>query len=327
MKLLVTGGLGFIGSNFIINILKNSSEFDIVNLDDELPGSNHLNLDEIKNLRNYTFVKGSINDFELCKKLIKKSDIVVNFAAESHVDRSISSPRSFIQSNIFGVFNILESIRKFDKKMIQISTDEVYGSLKKGSADEEYVYNPSSPYSSSKASAELIIKSYVKTYGINAIVTRCTNNFGPRQDVEKFIPRIIYFARKNKKIPIYGSGKAIRDWMFVNDHCNAISKILLKGKWGESYNISANNEMNNLSIVKNILKILGKPSTMIVHTEDRPGHDLRYSLNSSKIFKKLKWKTEFDFFEALKLTVKWYLENEYIWKNLPSKSLKNTPWK
>jgi dTDP-glucose 4,6-dehydratase len=284
-------------------------------------------LDEIKNLRNYTFVKGSINDFELCKKLIKKSDIVVNFAAESHVDRSISSPRSFIQSNIFGVFNILESIRKFDKKMIQISTDEVYGSLKKGSADEEYVYNPSSPYSSSKASAELIIKSYVKTYGINAIVTRCTNNFGPRQDVEKFIPRIIYFARKNKKIPIYGSGKAIRDWMFVNDHCNAISKILLKGKWGESYNISANNEMNNLSIVKNILKILGKPSTMIVHTEDRPGHDLRYSLNSSKIFKKLKWKTEFDFFEALKLTVKWYLENEYIWKNLPSKSLKNTPWK
>ena len=327
MKLLVTGGLGFIGSNFILDIIQNHDDFKVINVDDQLYGSNHQNLSDIQDSKNYRFVKGNITNETLIEKLVSDCDIVVNFAAESHVDRSISSPRSFIQSNIFGVFNILESLRKFDKKMIQISTDEVYGSLKSGSADEEYKYNPSSPYSSSKASAELIIKSYVKTYGIKVIVTRCTNNFGPRQHPEKFIPRIILFARKNKKIPIYGSGKAIRDWIFVNDHCKAISKIIQKGKWGETYNISTNNEINNLSIVKNLLKILGKPSDMILHTEDRPGHDLRYSLDSSKISKNLKWRAEFDFHEALKLTVQWYLENEYIWKNLSSDSLKNTPWK
>lgn len=327
MKLLVTGGLGFIGSNFILDIIQNHNDFKVTNVDDQLYSSNHQNLSDIQDSKNYRFVKGNITNATLIEKLVSNCDVVVNFAAESHVDRSISSPRSFIQSNIFGVFNILEAIRKFDKKLIQISTDEVYGSLKNGSADEEYKYNPSSPYSSSKASAELIIKSYVKTYGTKVIVTRCTNNFGPRQHPEKLIPRIILFARKNKKISVYGSGKAIRDWIFVNDHCNAVIKVLLKGKWGETYNISANNEINNLSIVKNLLKILGKPTDMFFHTEDRPGHDLRYSLDSFKIRKNLKWRTEFDFHEALKLTVKWYLENEYIWKNLSSKSLKNTPWK
>jgi len=327
MQLLVTGGLGFIGSNFILEVIRRFPSYNIRNVDANLPESNKKNLQDIRNNKKYQFIQGNITNQKLIEKEVSKADIVVNFAAESHVDRSISSPKPFIQSNIVGVFNILEAIRKFDKKLIHISTDEVFGSLKKDSAHEEYQYNPSSPYSSSKASAELIIKSYVKTYGIKVITTRCTNNFGPRQHHEKLIPRIILFARKNRKIPVYGSGKAIRDWIFVNDHCNAIIKVLLKGKWGETYNISANNETNNLSIVKNILKILGKPIDMFFHTEDRPGHDLRYSLDSSKIRKNLKWKTEFDFQEALKLTVKWYLENEYIWKNLSSKSLKNTPWR
>jgi dTDP-glucose 4,6-dehydratase len=326
MKILVTGGLGFIGSNFILEILKKYPSYKITNVDAKLPGSNVDNLKDIKKNKKYQFIQGNITNKKLVEKEISKSDIVFNFAAESHVDRSISSPESFIQSNIIGTFNILESIRKLDKKLIHISTDEVFGSLKKDSARETDRFNPSSPYSSSKASAELLVMSYVKTYGIKAIITRCTNNFGPRQHAEKLIPRIILFAQKNKKIPIYGSGKAVRDWIFVKDHCNAIIKVSLKGKWGESYNISANNEINNLVIVKKILKILGKPSNMFIHTEDRPGHDFRYSLDSSKTRKELRWKTEYNFEEALRLTVKWYLENKYIWKNLPHSALKNTPW-
>jgi dTDP-glucose 4,6-dehydratase len=326
MRILVTGGLGFIGSNFISEIFKKYPSYMITNVDAKLLGSNLENLNNVKKNKKYKFIQGNITNKKLIEKEISKSDIVFNFAAESHVDRSISSPKSFIQSNIVGVFNILEAIRKLGKKLIHISTDEVFGSLNKKSAKEEDRFNPSSPYSSSKASAELLITSYVKTYGIKAIITRCTNNFGPRQHAEKLIPRIILFAQQNKKIPIYGSGKAVRDWIFVKDHCNAIIKVSLKGKWGESYNISANNETNNLTIVKKILKILGKPSNMFFHTEDRPGHDFRYSLDSSKIRKTIKWKTEYDFEEALKLTVKWYLENKYIWKNLPPSALKNTPW-
>ena len=327
MKIIVTGGLGFIGSNFILNILKKYPSYKITNIDAKLPGSNLGNLRSIKKNKQYQYIHGNITNKKLIEKEISRSDLIFNFAAESHVDRSISSPEPFIQSNIIGVFNILEAIRKSDKKLIHISTDEVFGSLDKESAKEENRFNPSSPYSSSKASAELLIMSYVKTYGIKAIITRCTNNFGPRQNAEKLIPRIILFTQKNKKIPIYGSGKDIRDWIFVQDHCNAITKVSLKGKWGESYNISANNEINNLTIVKKILKILGKPSDMYIHTEDRPGHDFRYSLDSSKIRNKLKWKTEYDFEEALSLTVKWYLENKYIWKNLPPSILKDTPWK
>jgi len=326
MRILVTGGLGFIGSNFISEIFKKYPSYMITNVDAKLLGSNLWNLNNVKKNKKYKFIQGNITNKKLIEKEISKSDIVFNFAAESHVDRSISSPKPFIQSNIVGVFNILEAIRKSGKKLIHISTDEVFGSLNKKSAKEEDRFNPSSPYSSSKASAELLITSYVKTYGIKAIITRCTNNFGPRQHAEKLIPRIILFAQQNKKIPIYGSGKAVRDWIFVKDHCNAIIKVSLKGKWGESYNISANNETNNLTIVKKILKILGKPSNMFFHTEDRPGHDFRYSLDSSKIRKTIKWKTEYDFEEALKLTVKWYLENKYIWKNLPPSALKNTPW-
>ncbi|MEM3173037.1 MAG: dTDP-glucose 4,6-dehydratase, partial [Candidatus Nitrosotenuis sp.] len=275
----------------------------------------------------YKFIKGNITNQKLIDKLVADTDMVFNFAAESHVDRSIVSPENFIKSNIVGVFSILESVRKHRKKMIQISTDEVFGSIKKGSATEKSLLNPSSPYSSSKASAELLVQSYVKTYGIDAIITRCTNNFGPRQHIEKLVPRTIFFAINNKKIPIYGSGKAVRDWIYVQDHCNAVLEISQKGKWGESYNISANNEIDNLTIVGKILKILGKPINFIQHTEDRPGHDFRYSLDSSKLRKELKWKTQFNFDDALKQTVYWYLDNKDLFKKVSSRLLRPTPWK
>ena len=327
MKLLVTGGLGFIGSNFILDVLSKFPDYEIINVDAEIEGATHSNLKDVKKNKKYKFVKGNITNQLLVNNLVSKVDLVLNFAAESHVDRSITSPKNFIKSNIIGVFTILESVRKHKKKIIQISTDEVFGSIMKGSATEEFPFNPSSPYSSSKASAELLVKSYVKTYGIEAIVTRCTNNFGPRQHLEKLIPRTILFAQNDQKIPIYGSGKAIRDWIYVQDHCNAILEIFEKGKWGETYNISANNEINNLTIVKKILKILGKPSDFFYHTEDRPGHDLRYSLDSSKIRKHLKWKTKFVFDDALEQTVNWYLSNKNLLKKANSKTLVPIPWK
>ena len=327
MKLLVTGGLGFIGSNFILDVLTRFPDYEIINIDAEIEGSSHANLSEIKKNKKYKFIKGNITNQLLIDKLVSKSDIIFNFAAESHVDRSITSPKNFIKSNIIGTFTILESVRKHKKKLIQISTDEVFGSIMKGSVSEDFPFNPSSPYSSSKASAELLVNSYVKTYGIEAIVTRCTNNFGPRQHTEKLIPRIILFAQNDQKIPIYGSGKAVRDWIYVKDHCNAIIEIFKNGKWGETYNISANNEMNNITIVKKILKILGKPSDFFYHTEDRPGHDLRYSLDSSKIRKQLEWKTEFGFDDALEQTVKWYISNKNLLKKVNSKTLAPIPWK
>jgi len=327
MRFLVTGGLGFIGSNFILNALNKNSKIKITNIDAKLPGHNPNNLKKIKNYKNYNFVKGNINNKITIEKLIQKSDIVFNFAAESHVDRSISNPKAFINSNFVGVFNILEAVKKYKKKLIQISTDEVFGSLKNNTADEQFPYNPSSPYSSTKASAELLINSYQKTYDIDAIITRCTNNFGPRQHSEKLIPRVILFALKNKKIPVYGSGKAIRDWLYVLDHCDAILKVAFNGKSGESYNISGNNEISNLFIIKKILKILEKPTDSIIHTADRPGHDYRYSLDSTKIRKKLKWKPKHDFDSALLNTIKWYLDNKDFWKNMPKDAMKYTPWK
>ena len=327
MKILVTGGLGFIGSNFINNTLNKFPKYKIINLDDELYGSNHTNLLDIKNSKNYKFVKGNICNEKLVKKLVKQSDLVINFAAESHVDRSISNAKPFMNSNILGVFNILEQIKKENKKLIQISTDEVFGSLKKNSADEEYKLNPSSPYASSKASAELLVRSYVTTFDCKCIITRCTNNFGPRQYPEKLIPKIIFLAYKNKKIPIYGTGKNIRDWIFVDDHCSAILKIMMKGKIGESYNIAGGNELDNITIVKKILKLMGKSDINIDFVDDRPGHDFRYSLDSSKIKKELGWSPSYNFDEALRKTVDWYLENMNWLKNIPKDVLKKTGWK
>lgn len=327
MKVLVTGGLGFIGSNFILEAITRFSDIKIVNIDAEFDGSSHFNLVPVKKNPRYRFVRGNIINRALVDKIVSNVDLVFNFAAESHVDRSITSPENFIKSNIVGVFSILEAVRKYKKKIIQISTDEVFGSIKKGSATEKTSLNPSSPYSSSKASAELLVQSYAKTYGIDTIITRCTNNFGPRQHIEKLIPRTILFALNNKKIPIYGSGKAVRDWIYVLDHCNALLEIFQKGKWGESYNISADNEIDNLTLVRKILKILGKPADFIQYTEDRPGHDFRYSLDSSKLRKELKWKLQFKFDDALKQTVNWYLGNKALFKKVDSKMLRPVPWK
>lgn len=326
VKLLVTGGLGFIGSNFILRVQKKYPKFQIINLDACLPGSNKKNLSQITN-SNYSFIQGNINNRNIVDKIISKSDIVINFAAESHVDRSISDPKPFVDSNIFGVYSILESIRKHKKKLIQISTDEVFGSLNRGSADEKFPYNPSSPYSASKASAEMLVKSYVTTYNCDVIITRCTNNYGPRQSPEKLIPKAIFLAKKDEKIPIYGTGKNIRDWLFVLDHCDAILKILLDGRWGESYNISADNEISNLTIVKRILKLMDKPNSLIDFVKDRPGHDFRYSLNSKKLFKDLKWKPMHDFNRGLEFTIKWYMDNTNWLKGTTLQNIINTSWK
>ena len=327
MKILVTGGLGFIGSNFILIVKKRFPSWKITNLDSESFGSNKKNLKQIKKYKNYQYVKGNITNTSIVEKLISQNDIVINFAAESHVDRSINNPESFIKSNYIGTYTILEAIKKYKKTLIQISTDEVFGSLKNKTAKENFPYNPSSPYASTKASSELLVKSYVATFGCKAIITRCTNNFGPRQSPEKLIPKIILLANKNKKIPIFGNGKNIRDWIFVEDHCNAIIDILLKGKLGESYNISASNELDNLTIVNTILDIMKKPKKLIKFTKDRPGHDFRYSLDSSKIKKELKWKIKNNFEDGIQKTIKWYIENPELIANLSVNELTKIKWK
>ena len=311
MKLLVTGGLGFIGSNFILHILKKYPNYKITNIDAELTGSNKKNLENIKKYKNYQFVKGNINNSQLMDKLVKNNDNIINFAAESHVDRSISGPKPFLDTNVMGLQILLESIRKFDKKLIHISTDEVFGSLKKGSAKEEDSFNPASPYAASKAAAEMLAKSYFKTYQCDIITTRCTNNYGPRQFEEKLIPKVILLAKQNKKIPVYGSGKNIRDWIHVEDHCNALVKVLCNGKKGESYNISGSNELSNLQIIKKIFKIMKKPNSLIKFVPDRLGHDFRYSLDSTKSKKKIYWIPKITIDTGLENTIKWYLDRKW----------------
>jgi len=325
MKFLVTGGLGFIGSNFIREIIQNNTS-QVINIDRESSGSNHKNISEIVHNSNYQFVKGDIQDKKIMEKLINDCDVIVNFAAESHVDRSISSPQTFMDSNILGVFNILEIIKNNPKKLIHISTDEVFGSLPEGSADEFTRFNPSSPYSASKAAAEHLINSYVKTFDIDAIITRCTNNFGPRQFPEKLIPKTIIFAEKNIKIPIYGKGNSKRDWIYVLDHCKAIIDIIKGGKIGNTYNISAENELQNIAIVKKILEKMGKSEKLIEYVKDRPGEDKRYSMNSSKIRKELGWKCKVDFDKGLDNTIEWYLENIEWWQDSELSKLKQIPW-
>jgi|APSaa5957512535_1039671.scaffolds.fasta_scaffold00345_6 dTDP-glucose 4,6-dehydratase len=328
MKLLVTGGLGFIGSNFILQMLKNYPQYEIINIDDELSGSNHLSLQNIQNNENYKFVKGNITDSNLMEKLISQSDHIVNFAAESHVDRSIANARPFVDSNIMGTFTILEILKNYKtKRLIQISTDEVFGNLISGSAVEDYKLNPSSPYSSSKASAELLVNSYIITYGINAVITRCTNNYGPLQHPEKLIPKTIILADKNKKIPVYNNGKGVRDWIHVEDHCNAITKIIHDGKSGEYYNISAKNELDVFTIVQKILSIMGKSSDSYEFAENRPGHDDRYSMDSSKLRQSLGWKPRIDFEQGLEETVSWYINNRKWWSEFDLGFMNGYQWK
>ena len=326
MKLLVTGGLGFIGSNFILNTLKNNEKISITNIDAELLGSDHNNLLELKNSSNYHFVKGNITNRNLMEELIGNSDAVINFAAETFVDRSILDANQFLVSNIRGTYTILEILRKQKKRFIQISTDEVYGSLENDSATEEYRFNPSNPYAATKASAELLVNSFVKTYDLDCVITRCTNNYGPRQFYEKLIPKSIFLANQDKKIPIYGKGKNIRDWIFVDDHCDAVYNVLMNGESGQSYNISANNEIDNISLVKKILEIMDKSSDLINFVEDRPGHDLRYSLDSTKISNSLGWNNKTNFDDAIRKTIDWVLNQSDI-QNVQKETFDPTPWK
>jgi len=330
MKLLVTGGLGFIGSNFIRLMLKEHPDWSILNVDALKYGSNPDNLSGLNEAGKYAFMNGDIADPALVSSLVKKADAVVSFAAETHVDRSISRPDSFLQSNVHGVFNILEALRMHNSKarFVQISTDEVYGDILQGTFTEESTLRPSSPYSASKAAGDVFVLAYARTFGLNAMITRCTNNYGPRQFPEKLIPKTVLRAVQSLKIPVYGTGNNVRDWIYVDDHCRAVSLVLERGRAGEVYNISAGEEKTNLIIVKTILKSLGKDEDMIEFVEDRPGHDARYSLDSSKIRRELGWRPLQDFHEGIKKTVDWYLKNESWWMPLiDDKVLHPTPWK
>jgi len=327
MKLLVTGGLGFIGSNFIIKILEQKSGFEVVNVDAQLSGADKRNLSRIENNKNYQFVNGNITNKRLMEELISKCDAVVNFAAESFVDRSINNADPFLVSNIRGTFTILDIITKQKKRMIQISTDEVFGSLSKGSADEQTKFNPSSPYAATKAAAELLINSFSVTHNSDVVITRCTNNYGPRQFPEKLIPKTIILAKQGRNIPIYGNGKNLRDWIFVDEHCDAVYEILINGKSGQAYNISANNEISNMQIVNKILEIMDKSDDLIEFVEDRPGHDQRYSLDSSKIKNELGWSTKINFEEGIRKTIEWYEKNFSYYESISNEILKSTPWK
>jgi dTDP-glucose 4,6-dehydratase len=330
MKLLVTGGCGFIGSNFIRDILT-SSRFDgVINIDNLSYGSNTSNLKDVENDKKYFFIRGDITDYNLVYKLVSEVDIVINMAAGSHVDRSISDPWSFYKSNTEGVLTILEAIRKLKKnvRMVQVGTDEVYSDIVKGSYSEEDRLKPSSPYSASKASADLFCLAYHRTYNLDVVLTRCVNNFGYFQFPEKLIPKTIIRAHMGLKVPVYSKGEHVRDWMFVKDHCDALKLVLEKGKAGEIYNISTDNELDNLTVIKKVLEIMGKSKDIIEFVEDRPGHDIRYSLKSSKIRKELGWKPNYSFDSALENTVKWYLSNEWWWKPLADeRTLSPTPWK
>ena len=327
MKLLVTGGLGFIGSNFILKLLKEHNNFQVINIDAELTGSNPKNLIEAQNHKNYEFVKGNITNKKFMEEQIANCDAVINFAAETFVDRSINDANPFLVSNIRGAYTILDIITKQKKRMIQISTDEVFGSLINGTATEQSKLNPSSPYAATKAAAELLVNSYSVTYDSDVIITRCTNNYGPHQFAEKLIPKTIILANQNRKIPIYGKGTNIRDWIYVDEHCDAVLMVLLNGKAGESYNISANNEIDNLTVVRKILEIMSKSEDLIEFVEDRPGHDFRYSMDSKKISNELGWKTKSSFDEGLRKTVQWYLDHPEILNNVSSTILDSTPWK
>ena len=326
MKMLVTGGLGFIGSNFVRYMVEevgiDAAEITVV---DALKyGSNENNLKDL----GYTLVKGDICDYGLMAGLVKGADAIVNFAAETHVDRSISNPYAFIESNVIGTYTILEAMRHVnpEAKLVHISTDEVYGDIAEGSFKEEDTLRPSSPYSASKASADMFVLAYVRTYGLDTVITRCTNNYGMYQFPEKLIPKAIIRAKMDMKIPIYGTGKNVRDWIYVKDHCKAINLVLEKGETGEVYNVSSGEERTNLEVVEDILRIMGK-SDLIEFVEDRPGHDIRYSLDSTKI-RELGWRPTYSFKDGLNETIDWYLKNEWWWKPLADeRTLHPAPWK
>ena len=328
MQILVCGGAGFIGSAFIRNFLKNNTDSKIINLDILTIGSNLENLKDIEDNQNYKFLKENIRNESVIDSLVKDTDVVVNFAAESHVDRSIANPKPFIETNILGTYSILEAIRKHDKKFIHVSTDEIYGDAHgQSSFNENSQINPSNPYAATKAAADHLVSSYYRTYGINCITTRCTNNFGPFQFPEKLIPKTIIRSIKNLKVPLYGDGTQIRSWIYVNDHVQAIELLISKGRAGQVYNITAYEEITNKTIVEKILDILGKSNNMIEYVNDRPGHDKRYSIDCLKIEDQIGWRPRYDFDKALQETVQWYLKNQSWWEPLiDENTLHPQPW-
>ena len=331
-KIIVTGGLGFIGSNLIQELL--NKKYYVINIDKVGYASNFYNTKNFSKSKNYKFIKlNLVNLRKIQSVLFKYKPLAVfNLAAETHVDRSIEGPEEFIKSNIIGVFNLLESFKRYQKKnpkakLIHISTDEVYGDVLIGRSNESDPYKPSSPYAASKASSDHLVYSYVRTFGLNGIVTNCSNNYGPRQHPEKLIPKLIFNIINNKNLPLYGKGINSREWIYVKDHCDALIKILQRGKIGEFYNIGSGININNNLIAKNLLGIarrkisLGK-NVKIKYVTDRPGHDIRYALNSKKIHKQLGWKAKIKIFEGLKKTFNWYLENQLYYKQISKKDIK-----
>jgi dTDP-glucose 4,6-dehydratase len=332
-KIIVTGGSGFIGTNLVNFLIK--KKYFVINLDKLTYSANKQNI-SLRTKKNYKLIKVDIKNKKKLIGIIKnyKPIAIFNLAAETHVDRSIDGPKNFIQTNIIGTFSLLESLRYLNKRkisprLIHISTDEVYGDIKVGRVGENFKYEPSSPYSASKASADHLVKSYIRTYNLNAVISNCCNNYGPYQIPEKLIPKMIINIFHNKNLPIYAKGQNSREWIHVDDHCEALFRLYLKGKTGESYNVGTNKNLKNIDLVKKILKICKSMNikignkTKIKFVKDRPGHDLRYALNNKKIQKELKWKSKINFEKGLYETIQWYLNNKNFLKNISKKDYQN----
>lgn len=318
-KVLITGGAGFIGSSFVQYMLAKYDEYKVVNLDALTYCGNLENLKDIEHHPNYTFIKGSVTDRDLVDRIVSEGvNYIVNFAAESHVDRSIENPGIFVETNIMGTQVLLDAAKKYKvEKYHQVSTDEVYGALgPTGMFTEVTPLAPNSPYSASKASADLLVRAYHKTFGLPVNITRCSNNYGPYQFPEKLIPLMIANALEDKELPVYGDGMQIRDWLHVKDHCSAIDTVLHKGKVGEVYNVGGNNEKANIEIVKLILDKLGKLESLINYVKDRPGHDRRYAIDNTKITSELGWEPEYTFERGMEETIRWYLDNKEWWEKI-----------
>lgn len=323
MKILVTGGAGFIGSCFVRHMLNKHQDYKIINIDALTYAGNIANLDDVKNNPNYTFVHGNICDKKLVRELISECDAVVNFAAESHVDRSITNPEIFIETNVQGTLNLLQASKELGvDRYLQVSTDEVYGTLgKTGYFYETTPLAPNSPYSASKASADMLTRAYYETYKLSVLNTRCSNNYGPYQYPEKLIPFFISQLLKGEKVPVYGDGLNVRDWLYVYDHCEAIDTVLHKGKVGEVYNIGGHNEKTNMEITHLILEAMGKDESSIKYVQDRLGHDRRYAISNDKITSELGWKPSLTFEQGIKITIDWYLNNQEWIKSIEAKQL------